>query len=122
MTAGATFRLTIGAAGGVVAATSSSVGPWATAWPSARVLGERVGDLARGAGRPRLHLGLDPRRELRVRGDGVGQVASDTQVNSQSTQVTPSNGLPFSATSGPFTVLSGPQVYIGPFLGIRFGH
>ena len=51
---------------------------------------------------------------------------STTQVNGQTTNET-ANGTSFTvsnpgAGSGPFTVQNGPQVFIGPYVGIRFGH
>ena len=32
------------------------------------------------------------------------------------------SGKQFFQPSGPYKVLDGPQVFIGPYLGIRFGH
>jgi hypothetical protein len=52
-----------------------------------------------------------------------GELPSTTQTGSQNIQETPAGGgVPFSAQAGPYTLLNGPQVYIGPYLGVRFGH
>jgi hypothetical protein len=52
-----------------------------------------------------------------------GELPSTTQTGGQNLQETPAGGgTPFSAQAGPYTLLNGPQVYIGPYLGIRFGH
>ena len=50
------------------------------------------------------------------------ELPSTSQVGAQTIGETPANGAPFNASVGPFTVETGPQVYIGPYLGMRFGH
>jgi hypothetical protein len=47
---------------------------------------------------------------------------SSTSLGAQEIPETTQGGTHFNASSGPYTLLSGPQVYLGPYLGLRFGH
>jgi hypothetical protein len=47
---------------------------------------------------------------------------ASAELGAQAIQETTSGGTRFTTTSGPYTLLSGPQLYVGPYLGVRFGH
>jgi hypothetical protein len=123
MTTGRTFRLTLGAAGGVAfrniqltrslsngVSESSGYSDTETAISPAI-----LGDLG-------FIIGSTPGVNFVIGGMAWVELPSQTQTNSQNLQENPSGGTSFNAASGPFTILNGPQVYIGPYLGIRFGH
>ncbi len=122
-TAGRTFRLTLGAAGGVairnVALTrslSNGVSESSGYSDSETAISPAIlGDLG-------FIIGSTPGVNFVIGGMAWVELPSQTQSTPQSLQENPGGGTTFSATSGPYTVLNGPQVYIGPYLGLRFGH
>ncbi len=123
MTAGRTFRLSFGVAGGVSfrniqLTRSMSGGLTESPSYSGSVLAVSPGALADLG----FIWGSTPGVSFVFGAMAWAELPSQTQVSPQTVQETPSGGAPFSATSGPFTVLSGPQLYVGPYIGIRLGH
>jgi hypothetical protein len=123
MTSGRRFRVTLGVAGGVAIrdfqlgrSLSNGVSESPAYSGSALAVSPAVtGDLG-------LILGSTPGANFVLGAMAWVEAASTTTVNAQSAADTTSGGATFNATSGPFTVESGAQVYVGPYLGIRFGH
>ena len=126
-TAGRTFRLTLGAAGGVVyrqiqmdRSMSNGVSESPSLSLSTSVISPAaIGDIG-------FIVGSTPGVNFIFGGMAWAEFPSTTQVNGQTTNET-ANGTSFTvsnpgAGSGPFTVQNGPQVFIGPYVGIRFGH
>lgn len=123
MTTGRTFRLTLGVAGGAVyrqfqlerslndglsespsySQTASVINPAAT------------GDLG-------FIIGSTPGFNFVIGAMAWMEFAQSTQISATTSSFSQNGSSSFNATSGPYTVESGPQVYIGPYLGLRFGH
>jgi len=122
-TAGRNFRVTLGAAGGVAIRDfqlSRSLSNGLSESPaysgSALAVSPAVtGDLG-------LIMGSTPGVNFILGVMTWVEVASTTKVNAQSPTETTSGNATFTAPSGPLTVESGTQIYVGPYLGIRFGH
>jgi hypothetical protein len=124
MTSGHTFRLSFGVAGGVSfqniqLTRSMSSGLSESPSYSGSVTAISPGALADLG----LIWGSTPGVNFVFGAMAWAELPSQTQVSSQNvTETVTGSGSQFGQTSGPFTVLSGPQVYVGPYIGIRFGH
>jgi hypothetical protein len=122
-TTGRLVRVTIGAAGGVAfrnvqLARSLSNGLSESSAYSGSVLVVAPGFL----GDAGLILGALPGASFVLGAMAWVEFPASAEVGALETQETTQNGTPFNASSGPYTLLSGPQVYVGPYLGLRFGH
>jgi hypothetical protein len=123
MTSGRQFRVTLGVAGGLAfrdfqlgRSLSNGLSESPAYSGSALAVSPAVtGDLG-------LIIGSTPGLNFVLGAMAWVEVASTTKVNAQSATETTGGGATFSGASGPFTVESGAQVYVGPYLGVRFGH
>jgi hypothetical protein len=124
MTPGRGFRLTLGAAGGMsirqitldramsngISESSPYSGNVTAISPAA------TGDLG-------FIIGSTPGVNFVIGAMAWAELPSQTVVSAKNVAETPtSGGNHFNQPSGPYKVLDGPQVFIGPYLGIRFGH
>lgn len=121
-TAGRRLRLTLGAAGGVAIrsitltrSVSSGVTDNGYSDNETAVSPAILGDVG-------FIIGSTPGVNFVLGAMGWVELPSTVQTGSQNLQEMPSGGTAFNAQTGPYTVVSGPQVYVGPYLGMRFGH
>ena len=126
-TTGRTFRLTMGVAGGVSFRNIQMDRSLSNGLSESPAYSQTVFTVSPGAlGDIGFIVGSTPGVNFVFGGMVWAELPSTTQASGQTTNET-ANGTQFQVNaggqgSGPFTVVTGPQVFIGPYLGIRFGH